>query len=157
MNAASQRDATSPATTTPALHFMAQRADHWSPALLGNDALDRAVGSLERKRRSLRRASLAATLRQVAMVAGLVAGGIAVMTLGPAPVIEFMQRRRPLATTWDVFAWWAIGLALLVVGGAVGISAIREGGRRSAGWRNRAAEVARRLAAAKAEQRSRRH
>lgn len=129
----------------PSPHFSAQRPDHSPPELLGDDELARAIDSLTRKLRSARRMFALATAARLALYGVIVAGGVAILMLGPAPFQELVEGQRALATTWDVFAWWFAILALASVLGAVAAQSSRRRRRRASGWRSRVEDLERRL------------
>jgi hypothetical protein len=137
-------------------HFARQRPDHSPPELLSNDELDLAINTLDRKLRSARRMFVVATATRYGAFAAATITGVWLMAFGPAPIVEFLQQRRTLVTTWDVFAWWFAGLALTSLGGALAVQAIRRRRRRAAGWKHRMQDVERRLADAIAEREARR-
>lgn len=137
-------------------HFAAQRPDHSPPETLSDDELARAIDSLERKHRSAKRMLVLANGARLLFIGLLLAGVFAVLIVGPAPFLELAEGQRALATTWDVFAWWFVVLAIASISGALAIQAARRRRRRAAGWRNRVEELDRRLAEARQEQRARR-
>jgi hypothetical protein len=155
MDAASPRSTPldGPPGATP--HFGRQRPDHSPPELLSDEELVRSIDSLSRKLRSARRMLVLATVWRLSLVAALALAGTALMTLGPAPIVDFFERRRTLVTTWDVFAWWFGGIAVVSVAGAFALAAIRDYRRRASGWRHRVDDLARRLAHAEQERRAR--
>lgn len=156
MDAASPRPTPVGGPSGAAPHFSRQRPDHSPPELLTDEELERSIDSLSRKLRSARRMLVLATAWRVTLVAGLAIAGIGLMTLGPAPIVDFLERRRTLVTTWDVFAWWFGGIALISVAGAFALTAIRDRRRRATGWRHRVHDLTRRLEHAEGEQRTRR-
>ncbi len=74
------------------------------------------------------------------------------LATGPAPFVELIQGRRVLATTWDVFVWWFAVLLLFSLLGAAAVQAARRRRRRAQGWKQRVADLERRLAEAVAVQ-----
>lgn len=140
----------------PTPHFSPQRPDHSPPELLGDDELARAIDSLARKLQSARRMFALATIARFALYGVIVAGGIAILMLGPVPFRELVEGERALATTWDVFAWWFAILAIASVLGAVAAQASRRRRRRAYGWRGRVEDLERRLDHALRVQRERR-
>jgi len=155
MDAASPRPTPVAGPSGAAPHFGRQRPDHSPPELLSDEELARSIDSLARKLRSARRMLILATTWRLTLIAGLVLAGVALMTLGPAPIVEFFERRRTLVTTWDVFAWWFGGMAVISVAGAFALAVIRDHRRRATGWRHRVDDLARRLAHAERERRTR--
>lgn len=129
----------------PSPHFSAQRPDHSPPELLGDDELARAIDSLTRKLRSARRMLALASAARLALYGTIIAGGVALLMLGPIPFSELVEGERALATTWDVFAWWFAVLALVSVLGAIAAQASRKRRRRVYGWRARVEDLERRL------------
>ena len=125
--------------------FLAQRPDHSPPELLEDDELARAIDSLERKLASARRMLAIANFARLTLFLAMLVGGFAILWAGPAPFLELIDGQRVLATTWDVFAWWAVLLALFIVIGAFATQASRRRNRRAAGWQNRVADLERRL------------
>ena len=117
--------------------------------------MSRAIDSLARKLRSARRMLAVATLARLALYGVVAVGGVALLTLGPAPIVEYFQKSRQLVTTWDVFAWWFAILGATTVVGAIATQVIMRRKRRVAGWRHRVDDLARRLAEARDVQRRR--
>jgi hypothetical protein len=89
---------------------------------------------------------------RLAMYVAIVAGGFAVLALGPAPFLELVEGRREVATTWDVFAWWIAALAVTSLFGALLVQAVRRRKRRATGWKHRVEDLDRRLGEARDEQ-----
>ena len=143
-----------PAGATP--HFGAQRPDHSRPELLSDDELALAIDSLKRKLRSARQMLALANIARLTFFATMLGLGFAFLMLGPAPFLELMQGERVMATTWDVFVWWAVILALVSFGGALTVQAARRRRRRAKGWKQRVADLDRRLEQAREEQDRRR-
>jgi hypothetical protein len=137
-------------------HFAAQRPDHSPPDTLSGDELARAIDSLERKHRSAKRMLMLANGARLIFFGLLLAGGFAILIIGPAPFLELVEGQRTLATTWDVFAWWFAVLAIASIAGALAIQAARRRRRRAVGWKHRVGELERRLAEAMQEQAARR-
>jgi hypothetical protein len=127
-------------------HFLAQRPDHSPPDLLEDDELARAINSLQRKLSSARRMLVIANFARLTFFLSMLLGGFAILWVGPAPFLELMNGERVLATTWDVFAWWFVVLAIFIVIGAFATQASRRRTRRAAGWQHRVADLERRLA-----------
>lgn len=124
--------------------------------MLGDDELARAIDSLTRKLRSARRMYTLATGGRIAFWIAMVAVGFALLASGPAPFVELIEGRRLVATTWDVFAWWFVVLLIVSLAGAAAVQAARRRRRRAQGWKQRVAELDRRLADALAVQHDRR-
>lgn len=124
--------------------------------MLGDDELARAIDSLSRKLRSARRMYAIATGGRVAFWVVMVTAGFALLASGPAPFVELIQGRRALATTWDVFAWWFVVLLIVSLAGAAAVQAARRRRRRAQGWKQRVADLDRRLAEAMTVQAGRR-
>jgi hypothetical protein len=123
---------------------------------LSDDELARAIDSLERKQRSAKRMLTLANSARLVFFGVLLAGGFAILIVGPAPFIELAEGQRTLATTWDVFAWWFAVLAIASIAGAIAIQAARRRRRRAAGWKHRVDDLDRRLMEATQEQAARR-
>lgn len=126
-------------------HFSAQRPDHQPPELLGDDELARAIDSLRRKLGSAQRMLALANFARLTLFLGMLVGGFAILWAGPAPFVELIQGQRELATTWDIFAWWFLVLAIFTVIGVFAIQASRNRQRRAHGWQHRVTELERRL------------
>ena len=142
-------------TPGPAPHFSAHRPDHSPPELLSDDELARAIASLSRKLYSARRMLAFATMARVVLYVAVALGGVTLLALGPAPIVEYFQKSRQLVTTWDMFAWWFAIIGLTTVLGALVTQAVRSRRRRVAGWRHRVNDLWRRLADAHEVQRRR--
>lgn len=139
----------------PTPHFSRHRPDHSPPDLLSDDELARAVDSLARKLHSARRMLVVAAVARLALYVLIALGGVVLLALGPAPIVEYFQNTRELVTTWDVFAWWFAVIGITAIVGAVVAQAVRRRRRRVAGWRHRVDDLARRLAEAHDVQRRR--
>ncbi|HVZ48107.1 MAG TPA: hypothetical protein VG916_04955 [Gemmatimonadaceae bacterium] len=139
----------------PVPHFTRHRPDHVAPDLLSDDELALAVDSLTRKLHSAQRMLAGAALMRVALYVIIVLGGVALLALGPAPIVEYFQKSRELVTTWDVFAWWFAIIGATAFAGALVAQAARRRRRRVAGWRHRVDDLARRLDEAREVQRQR--
>ena len=120
--------------------------------MLSDDELARAIDSLSRKLRSARRMYAIASGGRIAFWVVMVASGFLMLATGPAPFVELIQGRRVLATTWDVFVWWFAVLLLFSLLGAAAVQAARRRRRRAQGWKQRVADLERRLAEAVAVQ-----
>jgi hypothetical protein len=154
MNQAGKSILAGPTGAVP--HFAAQRPDHSPPDTLSDDELARAIDSLDRKHRSAKRMLVLANGARLVFFAALLAGGFAILIIGPAPFLELAEGQRTLATTWDVFAWWFAVLAIASIAGALAIQAARRRRRRAVGWKHRVEDLDRRLVEARQEQASRR-
>lgn len=143
-----------PAGAAP--HFGSQRPDHSPPDLLSNDELARAIESLRRKVHSARRMLVFANIARLLFFALMLTAGFAILAFGPAPFLELIEGRRRVATTWDVFAWWAVVLAAASFIGALLLQTGRRRRRRAAGWKHRVEDLDRRLTEAMAERDRRR-
>ena len=136
----------------PAALFAPQRPDHLPPQTLGDDELALSVASLRRKRHSVRRSYAAAQFAGISLTLVLIALTATLLWYGPEPFIERVFGHARIATTYDVFVWWFAVIVLAILGGTFGDQLLRGRLRLAHGWKNRLAELDRRLADAEAEQ-----
>lgn len=142
-------------SASPTPHFTPQRPDHSPPAALSDAELARAIASLRRKLSSARRMLMLASAARLVVYAAIGVGGVALLTLGPAPIVEYFAKSRTLVTPWDGVVWWfgIVGAAILL--GAIMAQVAKRRRRRIAGWRHRVDDLRRRLDEALTVQRER--
>lgn len=135
--------------------FSRHRRDHSPPDLLDDDELARAIDSLTRKLHAARRRFVVATGVRVALYAAAAVSGLALLGLGPAPIVAYFRKSRQLVTAWDVAAWWLAVIGVTAITGALLAQAVRQRRRQAAGWRHRVDDLAHRLAEAREVQQQR--
>jgi hypothetical protein len=138
-----------------ALQFLPQRPDHIPPEALTDSELAHSIDSLDRKLRSARQAYYVAQTAGITLTVGVLTIALALLYFGPTPFLERVFGQSAPATTYDVFLWWIAVLVLAVAAGAFGDQVLRGRVRMARGWKNRVAELERRLGDAENVQRRR--
>ena len=135
--------------------FIAPRPDHFPPEDLGDAELADAIDSLHRKLRSVRASLGVARISRLAVLAGIMALGFALLWVGPAPFLSRIFGNGEAVTIPMVLAWWGAVIAVALFVGIVSYRLFDSQLRQVREWTHRAHEVEQRLAHAEAEARRR--
>ena len=135
--------------------FGPPRPDHVPPENLDDAALADSIGSLRRKRQSVRMSLRTARLAGAALLVVAVAVGFTLLWMGPAPFLARIFQDGAAVTVPELLSWWAAGIAVALFAGAVSTRLFQHRLHVVRGWKHRVQEIEQRLEHAEAEARRR--
>lgn len=131
--------------------FTPPRPDHIPPENLTDAQLAEAVGSLERKLRSVRLSLRGARTMGLVSLAVILAVGFVLLWVGPAPFLTRIFERGEPVTLPVLLAWWGAVIATALFVGIVSYRLFAHRMRMVRAWNHKVHEIERRLSHAQAE------
>jgi hypothetical protein len=131
--------------------FAAPRPDHVPPGNLDDAALVQSIGSLRRKRQSVRASLRTARLAGGTLLLLIVAGGFTLLWVGPEPFLSRIFQDGDAVTVPELLAWWGVVIGAALFGGIVSARLFQHRLHVVRAWKHRVDDIERRLDDAESE------